>query len=87
MNRKPFFVAIALALLATGCATTAAPPAGLAGTSWRIVTIDGTRAAEGSMLAFTANSLSASAGCNRLGGAYSVVGGKLTAGPLAATRM
>lgn len=39
------------------------------------------------MLSFEADSLSASAGCNGLSGAYAVAGNTLTAGPLAATRM
>ena len=87
MNRTAFLPALALGLLVTGCATTPAPTAGLAGTSWQISTIDGAPAAEGSMLSFEADSLSASAGCNGLSGSYALSGSTLTSGPLAATRM
>jgi len=87
MNRTSFLAALAVGMLATGCATTAAPTASLAGTTWQIATIDGAPVAEGSMLSFTADSLSASAGCNGLSGTYAVAGSTLTSGPLAATRM
>ncbi len=87
MNRTTLAAALAAGLLVTGCTTPAEPTVGLSGTSWQVITIDGTPAAEGSMLAFADDNLSASAGCNRIGGTWSVTGSTLTTGPLMATEM
>lgn len=60
----------------------------LAGTEWRFVTIDGTApVSDKARLAFTADRISASAGCNGMGGSWSMDGAALVGGPYASTRM
>jgi len=77
-------ILLALPLLLAGCATTA--PA-LVDSEWRITAIDGAPPVGEATLAFRAERLVASAGCNRLGGAWREEAGKLVVGPLMATRM
>ncbi|MBB3861624.1 heat shock protein HslJ [Novosphingobium hassiacum] len=80
--------AICAALL-SGCATAPSTSAGLAGTRWTIVRIDGgapVQPAKASMR-FDDDRLGASVGCNSIGGEYRVDAGRLVAGPLMATRM
>jgi heat shock protein HslJ len=70
------------------------PPAGatdggLAGTSWVGTTADPSSPADPARitLRFEATTLSASGGCNRMGGDYQVVGGVLATGPMMTTEM
>ncbi|HEV7660726.1 MAG TPA: META domain-containing protein [Allosphingosinicella sp.] len=72
-----------------GCGGTLLPPATLADTDWRIVAIGG-EAVNGDNYAmqFTgAGRLNGQAGCNRFSGRYAQRRIRLTAGPIAATRM
>jgi heat shock protein HslJ len=73
-----------------GCGGAILPPATLAGTSWRIESING-HAVPGNSdryrMAFEANRLTGRAGCNRFSGPYSVDSDGFQAGPLMMTRM
>ena len=81
----PLLLPLALA----ACATPAAHQSGLAGTHWSIVSIDGhpAAAADRAKLSFDDTRLSASVGCNGLGGDYHVDGGRLIVGPVISTQM
>lgn len=72
-----------------GCGGAILAPTDLAGTRWTFVSINGVAvAADGpTSLAFEADRLSGSAGCNRFSGSWSREGAMLTAGPLMATKM
>lgn len=72
-----------------GCGGEIVPPAQLAGTSWRIITLDGAPivSERGGEMRFDGNRLSASAGCNRLNGSFTSDGTRLTASQMAATRI
>lgn len=87
--RAPFALAVPVALLLAGCAAAPSPGAGLAGTQWTIVRVDGAAPVvpQKARLGFADDRLSASVGCNGIGGDYRVAGGRLIAGPLMATRM
>lgn len=77
----------ALALL-TGCTTAREPQWSLAGTEWRIVSIDGAApaVADKARLTFVDdNKLSASVGCNTIAGGYSIEDDRLMAKSLAST--
>lgn len=88
MRTSVAFAAICAALL-SGCATAPSTSAGLSGTRWTIVRIDGaapvvpTKAS----MRFDEERIGASVGCNSIGGDYRVEHGRLVAGPLMATRM
>ncbi|SBV31203.1 conserved exported protein of unknown function [uncultured Sphingopyxis sp.] len=72
-----------------GCGGGILPPTELAGTNWTFVSIGGVPVAADrpTALAFEAERLSGSAGCNRFSGGYSLADRTLTAGPLMATKM
>ncbi|HKR24552.1 MAG TPA: META domain-containing protein, partial [Allosphingosinicella sp.] len=71
-----------------GCGGGAPPPQSLAESSWSIVAIDGERVSGANYeLTFGPAQLGGRAGCNRFSGSFAVGGGRLTAGPLMATRM
>jgi heat shock protein HslJ len=71
-----------------GCGGAVSEPSRLANTHWRISRINGLRIGPGPyQIEFTEGRLSGQAGCNRLGGSYRLEGDRLTAGPIAATRM
>ncbi len=72
-----------------GCGGTILPPADLAGTAWRIVSIAGRAVApDGDAgLQFDGATLTGSASCNRFSGSYSSDGKRLVAGPFAITEM
>ncbi|MBY4637770.1 META domain-containing protein [Sphingopyxis sp. XHP0097] len=72
-----------------GCGGAILAPTDLAGTSWTFVSINGVAVAADrpTSLAFEADRLSGSAGCNRFSGSWSREGAMLTAGPLMATKM
>ncbi len=82
------FALIAAVLLA-GCATAPSTSAGLAGTQWAIVRIDGVAPVvpASAKMRFDEERLGANVGCNGIGGDYRVENGRLVAGPLMATRM
>lgn len=83
-----------LCLAGAGCAAAPAAPApDLPGTSWRVSAYDGGRgelvlvqAGTSLSLAFSRQSATGSAGCNRFTAGYRADGAKLTFGPAAATK-
>lgn len=82
-----------LALL-TACATTPLPDrsgpaeADLAGTVWRFVEIDGAApASPRAQLRFEAGRLSATVGCNGIGGDWTIDRGRIAGGPYVSTKM
>ena len=78
----------ALPLLAA-CATMGyAETPQLAGTEWRFVAIDGQApVSDRARMAFTAERISATAGCNGMGGTWTMEGERLVGGPYASTMM
>lgn len=88
MHKALALILVPLALLG-GCATAPTGGGALAGTKWSIMRIDGAPpvAPDKAMMRFDQERLSASVGCNGIGGDYRVEGGRLIAGPLMATRM
>ena len=86
--RKLNILAALAAFAASGCVSASNPGDGLAETAWRIVTIDGASAAStGARIAFDDDRLSATVGCNGLGGNWRLDQGRLIAGPLVGTKM
>jgi heat shock protein HslJ len=78
---------IALPFLAA-CAHPVATSADLTGSQWRFVSIDGAApASDKARLEFLRDRISASAGCNGLGGAWEAKGGRLVTGPFISTMM
>jgi len=86
-------LAIAAMLASTGCAGTPLAPApltDLAGTSWRVVAVDGRRtpaAGDYSLRFDPEGRLGARFGCNSMGGQYRLTGDLLTVSNLASTLM
>ena len=80
-------VLLVLPLLTAGCIAANRPPALLADSNWRLIAIDGQPAAllDQAGIAFANETVSASVGCNRMGGAYRVERQRLFAGPLVQT--
>lgn len=83
-------------LLVSGCASAGrsgpdgpAPPATLAGTSWKAVAVAGrsTVAGREPSLAFDATQVRGSGGCNQFGGEYDYDGGRLSFGEMPMTLM
>ena len=75
--------ALSASLLAGGCTTPATGGApGLVGTQWIIASIDGKAPAvpDRARMGFAETRLSASLGCNGIGGEYRVEGDRLVAG-------
>ena len=72
-----------------GCGGGILPPVTLVNTGWAIADIDGAQVGgEAYQLNFEENGrLSGQAGCNRFSGSYTQSGRRLTAGPIAITRM
>ncbi|HEY0326344.1 MAG TPA: META domain-containing protein [Allosphingosinicella sp.] len=72
-----------------GCGGAILPPATLADTSWRIVTINGADVSgqDRYEMRFEADRMSGRAGCNSFNGTYRVSSDGFQAGPLAMTRM
>jgi uncharacterized membrane protein len=72
-----------------GAPLAAGPPASLAGTSWRMLSIDGADVSrqDGYVIAFQSDRLNARPGCNSISGGYRVAREGFQAGPLAMTRM
>lgn len=72
-----------------GCGGAIVPPEGLAGTNWRIASLDGAPivADRGGEMRFEGSRISASVGCNRLMGSFTSDGTRLTASQMASTRM
>ena len=87
MTNKVFLFAATLALAASASAGVP-KPAALVGTTWKIVKIDGQPpASPRAELRFLTDRISATAGCNGMGGAWQIRQGKLTGGPFASTMM
>lgn len=60
----------------------------LAGTEWRFVAIDGqSPVSDRARMGFTAKQISASVGCNGIGGTWKLEGERLVGGPYASTMM
>lgn len=77
-------------LLALPVIVACAPPPGarLAGTSWAIEKIDGTAPVSNrARLAFETGRISATAGCNGLGGEWKAKGNRIETGPFMSTQM
>jgi heat shock protein HslJ len=81
-------LALAILLAAGGCVAKSSPPNAMLG-EWRFVEIDGDTPAVPAKAKLTveADRLSASAGCNGMGGPWRIEEDRLIAGPLAGTRM
>lgn len=82
-------VALCLALICAACVARPAASERLAESQWRFVTIDGDAPAapDKALLTFEDERLSASVGCNGMGGDWRIEQGRLIAGPLMGTRM
>jgi heat shock protein HslJ len=83
--RPPLLAAVALATLPAVAAAE-----GLAGSEWRPLTLAGAPFPDGveAFVQFGAEgALTGRGGCNRFSGAYAIDAGRLTIGPVAATRM
>lgn len=79
-----------LLILAAVSACSVKPDASheLAGSQWRFVAIDDRApVSDSGVLNFDGNELSATIGCNHMGGNWRIEGGRLIAGPLATTEM
>lgn len=88
--RNTTLTAFALTALACAAGVQAAPPkpAALVGTSWKIIQIDGKApASPKAAMQFQAERISATAGCNGLGGTWRIRQGKLVGGPFVSTMM
>jgi heat shock protein HslJ len=72
-----------------GCGGGVLPPETLEKSKWRIVYINGAEipAAQGASVEFADSRMSATVGCNRMGGSYQFFDGKLSFGPIMSTRM
>ncbi len=72
----------------SGCGGAILPPANLAGTRWRMLTIDGKDVdpATRTSLGFDGQTMSGSAGCNRFSASYTSDGTRLSTGPIVATK-
>jgi heat shock protein HslJ len=74
--------------LLTACATVPAAAPELTGTSWRFTAIDGAAPiSDRAELEFLADRISASVGCNGMGGEWHAKDGKLITGPFVSTLM
>lgn len=78
---------LALPLL-TACASVPASGGSLAGSTWRFTVIDGAApVSDKAELEFLEDRISASAGCNGMGGTWRAKDGKLITGPFMSTQM
>lgn len=84
---KHFLAPFALALLGA-CATASAPAPRMEDTAWRFERIDGAvPVSERARLEFRAERISATVGCNGLGGDWRIEGNRIVTGPFMSTRM
>jgi len=84
---KATIAALALTLM-SGCATVPPAEADLDGTRWTIVSIDGAAPkSPKAAVEFAPDRISATAGCNGLGGSWEAKDGKLITGPFVSTMM
>ena len=71
-----------------GCGGDILPPQNLAGTSWRVLSVNGLPVeSAGAELRFDGRTVSGSTGCNRFSAAYVVDGIAVSFGPASSTRM
>lgn len=88
MRVLPFLIGGLSALALAGCAAQGEPPHSLAGSTWRFVTIDGSKATSPrATLEFAEDRVGANVGCNSMGGPWRIDQQRLLAGPLAQTEM
>jgi heat shock protein HslJ len=82
------FIALALTLLAAGCAPVTSAPVSLNGTEWMLTSMPGmTLVGDAKItLHFEDGSATGSAGCNQYRGTYTASGTSLTFGPIASTK-
>ncbi|HYR06659.1 MAG TPA: META domain-containing protein, partial [Longimicrobium sp.] len=90
-NGRGPWLALVMAALGAAVPLQAQAPSPLAGTSWRLVELNGERVVPGGTaltLQFAANepSVSGYGGCNQFSGPYAQNGASLQLGPLASTR-
>lgn len=84
---KTALAALAISLL-SGCATVTPAGADLTGTRWSIVSIDGAAPkSPKAAVEFMPDRISATAGCNGLGGDWEARDGRLITGPFVSTMM
>ena len=84
---KHFLAPFAFALLGA-CAAASQHQPGLANTAWRFERIDGAApVSERARLEFRAERISATVGCNGLGGDWRIEGNRIVTGPFMSTRM
>lgn len=87
MTRNALLALAALSLAATASAGVP-KPAALTNTTWKIVKIDGkSPASPAAELRFQPDRISATAGCNGMGGTWQIRQGKLVGGPFVSTMM
>lgn len=86
---KRIALALPLAALCAGCVARPAAPERLSDSEWRFIEIDDSEPIrpDGARLVFGEEDISASVGCNTMGGEWRIEEGRLIAGPLAGTRM
>ena len=78
---------LALPMLAA-CTTIANAPAPLAGSKWTFVSIDGKKPVSGkAWMNIDADRISATVGCNGMGGSVTIEPGRLITGPFMSTMM
>lgn len=79
---------LAVLIVASGCVARSSTPDGMVG-EWRMVMLDDAEPAmpARARLTFEDERLSATAGCNGMGGPWRIEQNRLIAGPLAGTRM
>lgn len=72
-----------------GCGGGLVLPANLAGTTWRLDSINGVKVQEPEKteISFDGQKMAATTGCNRMSGSYTVNGAIITFSPVAATKM
>ncbi len=88
MHRIIALVLLSFAATASACAVQPVASNRLAGTQWRFVSIDGTApVSDRASLGFWPDAISATVGCNGMGGQWHVEGNRLIAGPLMQTEM
>lgn len=81
-------IVLAVLVIASGCVARSSSPDGMVG-EWRMVAIDGAEPAQPAKARLTLedDQLSATVGCNGMGGPWRTEENRLIAGPLAGTRM
>ena len=88
MRVLPFLIGGLSAFALAGCAAQSEPPHSLVDSTWRFVTIDGSKATSPrATLEFAEDRVGANVGCNSMGGPWRIDQQRLLASPLAQTEM